>query len=298
MSTRISERATAVRERLATAFPFDLGYGSFRVRTARPRKNQPRVIVVEWVVHPFEAQVADALGDLMGDDVTFDRIQMWSCGIRHANSMEAWKAHEGNHWLAYPDNGYGECDYQSDMELPEDIEEELRAGGEDFTSECVPGNYTPCPTCGGGARYIPNLSGRRTFANLRYEPCPDCVRLDNDRHPFPGILDLDNPDHLAFYESVLGDARAKAAAEVRRADTKREKALAQPAATAKPLWRELPSRAGGMLNNIPVPEVPPGCDRLNHAEDPERRVRCGQSAKFFDLNTGLRVCTRHRSAKG
>lgn len=300
MSTRLSERRDAIMQHLSATFPVTLGYGSFGVALSRERKGEPRRIVISWAVYPFEAQVAEMLGDLMGDDVRFNRIQMWSCGIRHADAMEAWKAHEGNHWLAYPDDGCGQCDYDAEMYLPEDVEEELRASGEDFTSACVPGNYIPCPTCGGGARYMPGLrtiTKTRSLTELAYEPCPDCMILGTDRQDFPGLLDLANPEHLASYEDMLAGWAEQEAAKNARQEAKRAKALAQPAATATPRWLPLPSRAAGVLNGIPVPDVAPGCDYLNHAGDPERRLRCRNDATHFDPTTGLRVCTRHTKGR-
>lgn len=288
MSLPLSERKDAIRKRIDDEFPWTFGYGSFRVELSRQRKHQPRVIKVSWSSYPFESQVAETLGDLMDDDVVFNRNLAWSCGNFHTDSMEAWKAHEGDPWLAYPDDGYGNCCYEAEKELPEDVEAELRADGEDFESSCVPGNYVRCPTCGGGARYIPDRN------TLRYEPCPDCVMLGADRQDFPGILNLDVPAHRDFYEAGIAARRSDDARKVARDEVKRVKALAEPAATAKPKWVALPSRAGGLLNGISVPEVAPGCDHLLHADSPSLRIRCSNDAKWFDPTTGLRVCTRHR----
>lgn len=289
MTLALANRKDAIRARLAEAFPEGAGYGWFDVKLARKRKREPRVIVVSWVAYPFEEQVAQALGDLYADDVQFDRYRFWSCGIRHDDAMEAWKAHEGAHHLDYPRDWCGQPDYEAEKVLPEDVEADLIADGETFESACVPGNFVKCPTCGGYGRYMPDRKA------LRYEPCPDCVRLGIDRGSFPGILDMDDPAHRAFYEGVLDGIRDKARAEAARIEAKRTKALAEPTTTARPTWLPLPTRDAGLLNGIPVVSAAPGCDYLAHADDPERRVRCDNRAGWFDPTTALRVCTRHRT---
>lgn len=298
MTLALANRKDAIRAHVSTVFAWELGYGSFRVELSRQRKHQPRVIKVGWLAYPFEAQVAEALGDLMADDVMFERHMLWSCGNIHADAMEAWKAHEGNHLLEYPTDWHGHPDYEADKILPEDVEAEVRASGESFESACVPGNYVRCPTCDGGARYMPGLrtiTKSRSLSDLRYEDCPDCVRLGTDRQEFPGILDLDNPAHLAFYEEHLATIRRDREAEAARVQSKRDKAMAEPTTTAPANWRRLPTRDAGLVNGIPVAAIAPGCDYLTNAEDPERRVLCDNRAGWFDPTTGLRVCTRHKN---
>jgi Zn-finger nucleic acid-binding protein len=296
MSLALANRKDAIRKHIDREFPWTLGYGSFRVELSRTRKHQPRVIKVSWSSYPFEEQVAESLGDLMAEDVTFERTRMWSCGTFHPDSMEAWKAHEGNHLLEYPADDYGNCCYMAEEELPEHVEMELREQGETFESSCVPGNYMRCPTCDGGSRYMPHANDRpRRIENLRYAPCPDCATLGIDRQEFPGILNLDVPAQREFYEAKFGERRSEEARTAAREEAKRQRALAQPAATAKAKWSPLPSRAAGVLNGIPVPTVAPGCDYLAHADDEARRSRCGNNAQWFDPTTGLRVCTRHRN---
>lgn len=292
MTLALANRKDAIKARLDEAFPANMiGYSYFDVRLNRVRKGHPRTIAVSWLAYPFESDVQAALGDLYVEDVTFERRLLWSCGRLHDDAMDAWKAHEGAHHLEYESDFFGSCGHDLDEKvLTEDTEAELRAAGETFESECRPGNYVTCPTCGGGARYMPD---RKT---LRFEPCPDCAALGTDRGTFLGILDLDVPAHLAHYQQVIADHKATVDATKARERAKRERALTEPTSTAPANWRRLPTRDAGLLNGIPVATVAPDCDYLTNAEDPERRVLCGNRAQWFDPTTGLRVCTRHKVA--
>lgn len=291
MTLALANRKDAIRARLDAAFPANLiGYSYFDVRLNRKHKREPRTIVISWLVYPFEADVQATLGDLHAEDVTYDRRQVWSCGRLHDDSMDAWKAHEGAHHLEYESDFYGSCGHDVEEKvLTDDTEAELRAAGEDFESECRPGNYVTCPTCGGGARYMPDRKA------LRYEPCPDCTSLGTDRQTFPGILNLDVPEHLAHYEQMIANHKATVDAEKARQQAKRERAMAEPTSTARANWRRLPTRDAGLVNGIPVAPVAPDCDYLTNADDPERRLLCNNRAQWFDPTTGLRVCTRHKN---
>lgn len=291
-SLLIAEHKDAIKKRLAAIYGTGPVYASFDVKLTRPAKHSPRKIQVSWVILPFEEEVKATLGDLFTDDVILERRQIWSCGIFHSDTMEAWKTHEGYDHLVYEDADSC-CSYDSaERVLPEDVEENLRAAGEDFESECRPGNYVKCPTCGGGSQIFDGAG--RTFS---ITPCPDCVRLGIDRTylPAPGMLDLDVSEHQSFYYTRLDEARAKARADAEREQAKVEAAKAVPATFAAPKWKQLPTRAAGVLNGIPVPKVAPGCDYLTHPDDPDRRVRCSNNARWFEVTTGLRVCTKHKA---
>lgn len=284
MTLALANRKDAIKARLDETFPIGVGYGFFDVTLTRQAKDTPRAIKIAWVAYPFEADVADALGNLHAADVIFERRQLWTCGSFHVDEMKAWEAHEGSTYLTY------EGHWSDELTLDEGTEADLRAGGETFESACAPGNYIACPTCGGGSRI---MRDRKTF---KFEPCSDCARLGLDRSAFyPGILNLDVPEHREFFESALAAALTAAREQAARESAKRDKALAQPAATAAPTWRPLPSRAGGLLNGMPVAPVAPGCDYLTHAEDPDRRLRCRNDARWFDPTTGLRVCASHKN---
>lgn len=290
-SLLIAERKDAIKKRLVTIYATEPVHAYFDVKLTRPVKHSPRKIQVSWVIFPFEDEVKATLGDLFTEDVVLERRQLWTCGLFHADAMEAWKAHEGNHHLVYEDADSC-CSYDSaERVLPDHVEDDLRANGEDFESECRPGNYLKCPTCGGGARILDRSSRKMVFT-----PCPDCVRLGIDRSSFyPGMLDLDVPEHRAFYNARLDEARTKARADKEREQAKVEAAKAAPTTFATPKWKQLPTRAAGVLNGIPVAKVAPGCDYLTHADDEDRRVLCRNDARWFDPTTGLRVCTRHKT---
>lgn len=291
-SLLIAEHKDAIKKRLAAIYETDPVHAFFDVKLTRPVKHSPRKVQVNWVIFPFEDEVKETLGDLFTEDVVLERRQIWSCGIFHADAMDAWKAHEGNHHLVYEDADSC-CSYDTaERVLPEDVEDDLRAAGEDFESECRPGNYVKCPTCGGGARIFD-----RSSRNFTYTPCPDCVRLGIDRTylPAPGMLDLDVPEHRAFYDARIEEARTKARTDAEREQAKVAAAKAEPTTFAAPKWKQLPTRAAGVLNGIPVPKVAPGCDYLTHADDEARRVRCSNNARWFEATTGLRVCTKHKA---
>lgn len=284
----LAARREALKARLDAAFPAGFGYArSFDVRLARQKKHEPRSLQITWSVFPFEEAVTEALDDLMAEDVALVRGQSWSCGRFHTDQMDAWKAHEGDHHLVYPDSGDGNADYLGDKTLPDEVEETLLAEGETFESACRLGNFVACPTCGGYGR----LTDRSTFWST---PCPECVSLGLDQSPFPGFLDLDVPEHRSFYEGFTNTRRAASEAEARRETAKREKAMQQPTTTRPPSWRVLPTRAAGLINGIPV-HTSADCDYLSYANNPDRAHRCTNDARWFEPKTGLRVCTRHKN---
>jgi hypothetical protein len=275
----------AVRARLTQVFGPE--YGSFTVRLSRLRKHEPRVVVVEWMVFPFEGTVLEALGDLASDNVVCRRGQWWSCGNLHDDGMEAWKAHEGAGLLVSPESDCcgGLCS-ADELILPDDVAEALRADGETFVSECRPGNFAHCPTCGGGAHIYESTPTRAV-------PCPDCERLGLDRAPFVGVLDLDNPEHYTFYAEAIDQAATRRTSQEAKAEHKRARALTVAATHTKAQFEPLPTRGAGLLNGYPVAERV-GCDVLLNPDDAERRHRCLNDATHFEPTSGLRVCTVHR----
>lgn len=293
MTLSLANRSRAIRDHLNTFSETVPGFGYFDVKLTRPGKRKTRQIQIAWTVFPFEETVIEMLGDLYADDVLLSRRQMWTCGIFHADAMEAWKAHEGNHHLEY--EGEDSCcgpDYMAEKVLPEHVQEELESQGETFESECRPGNYVHCPTCGGGARLLDRSNRKMTFT-----PCPTCVDFGLDRNYIGlGIFDLDVPEQRAFYEARIGETQAKAKAESERAQSKRDEAMQQPTTFADPTWKPLPTREAGILAGYPVAERV-GCDYLKNANNPDRSVRCDNEARWFDTNTGLRMCTKHKNKR-
>lgn len=273
------DRKVAVTARLTKAF--GEGYGWFEVALVRDAQSERR-IRIKWTTFPFEATVIEALGDLYDPDaVTLARGQVWACGRIHTDEMDAWTDHEGTDHLTWFDG----ADWPI---LTTETEDELLATGETFNSECKPGNYVSCPTCGG----IGGLFDSKTFKRT---DCPDCVRFGIDRKDIGrGVLNLDVPEHLTFFQSVMGAVHAEAKKATARTEAKRVKALAHAAAHSAPRWVALPSRAGGLINGLPVAPLAPGCDYLNSAADEAKRSRCRNDARWFDPTTGLRVCTRHK----
>lgn len=285
MATRLASRKDAISALLNKEFA-DLGV-FFNVTLTRATTKNPSTINVEWTVYPAEEQVLGILGDLATGDVTLTRRQVWSCGYFHRSPRDAWEDHEGAHLLKYPDSHidpHGICA----PSLPEDVEDELIAAGETFESDCHPGNYRPCPTCGGEG----SLRDHRTF---KLSPCPDCVRLGTDKALIArGMLNLDNAEHRAFHEAKVTELRtsrdAKNAAEQRKVDA----AMLVPTTTAIPVWIALPTRDAGRVNNVPV-HTRVGCDYMHHHGTDKQRS-CGNKAAWFDPTTGLRVCTSHKNS--
>lgn len=279
MTTDVSRRSAAIRARLAEQFGD--GYPYMDVRTVSRAKGQTRGIRISWGFYPVEAVVRDALGDLDGDDVLCDRFTLWACGQVHADDMDAWKAHEGEEHLNYPDCCGGGCHCDTgEMVLDAQTEHELRAAGETFASWCTPGNYASCPTCSYGR-----------IINTRDYTYVGCVLCKGT-----GVLDLDQPDQYTAYQRVVDERVAIIAKEKAKAAARKATAEQEPGATAAPVWKKMGNRAAGVLNNMPVATVA-RCDYLKNADDPERRVCCFNKAVWFETTTGLRVCTTHKSAR-
>lgn len=293
MTLSLANRSRAIREHLSTLSENVPGFGPFDVKMSRAAKRTPRHIQISWIVFPFEAEVIEALGDLYADDVTLTRRQTWTCGVFHPDTMDAWKAHEGSSYLEYEDDDHSCGHYLAEKVLPDHVHDELEEQGETFESECRPGNYLPCPTCGGGARLL-NRSGR----SLKFEPCPTCAEFGLDRNLVGlGIFNLDVPEQRAFYEARIGEAQDKAKADAERGQAKRDKAMQEPTTLGSPRWKALPTREAGILAGYPVAERV-GCDYLTNANTPNRRVCCDRDARWFDTLTGIRMCTKHKNARG